>query len=418
MRCSCGQENPLSASTCPRCGKSLILGTNPRRLAIDAAAAVGLLMALWVVFLIDRGQGSSGQGKTKLEAVVDDDSAELVARPLRLAVTPPEFDDVGRLLQDLGTGYSRYADVAMDDLLHTDRLAEHDVVFVTCGFVPDAWVGKRLGTGDRGGGISEARPEYTRRLRDSLREYVAGGGTLYASDYHFQLLYIAFEEFIDKSKIARGAVQTVKAEVVDAGLQKRLGPTIELHFDKRGWLPAAFEESKVTTYLRGTYRTTGRGEATGPLLVQFSYGDGNVIFTSFHNEKQNSDTEQELLRYLVFATVTAQTDAMVKRKMFRGGFSPVDRNLLSASAGDRSATETYDCRGGRDLQFVLGFAEQGAELRLTVVGPTGRRVEKTGRRTFTIDVDGAERGQWKYTVTPLEVPYENFPFTLTVGEKR
>ncbi len=40
-----------------------------------------------------------------------------------------------------------------------------------------------------------------------------------------------------------------------------------------------------------------------------------------------------------------------------------------------------------------------------------------GNSTFTIDVPKATAGQWKYTFTPLKVPYENFPFTLTVGEK-
>ena len=45
------------------------------------------------------------------------------------------------------------------------------------------------------------------------------------------------------------------------------------------------------------YRTLGGEPATCPLLVQFSHEDGQVIFTSFHNEKQNSQTEQELLQH-------------------------------------------------------------------------------------------------------------------------
>ena len=33
-----------------------------------------------------------------------------------------------------------------------------------------------------------------------------------------------------------------------------------------------------------------------------------------------------------------------------------------------------------------------------------------------VEVDNAEAGDWRYTVTALHVPYPNFPFTLAVGE--
>ena len=47
----------------------------------------------------------------------------------------------------------------------------------------------------------------------------------------------------------------------------------------------------------------------------------------------------------------------------------------------------------------------------------GVRLEKEGTSTFTIEVPEAAAGKWHYTVTPVEVPYPNFPFSLTVGEK-
>lgn len=67
---------------------------------------------------------------------------------------------------------------------------------------------------------------------------------------------------------------------------------------------------------------------------------------------------------------------------------------------------------------MLGFESRGAELRLTVDGPDGRRLEHSGGSTFTLDVPNAAEGKWTCTITPVKVPYENFPFTLTVGEKR
>jgi len=76
-----------------------------------------------------------------------------------------------------------------------------------------------------------------------------------------------------------------------------------------------------------------RAEQTGPLLVTFPHGEGTVIFTSFRNEAQNTEMEEELLRHLVFTTVTAREEGKIRRTMVRGGFSPTARNLLSASSG-------------------------------------------------------------------------------------
>ena len=431
MRCSCGQENPSSASNCQRCGESLATGSGPTtpaercpRLLIDAGAAAGLLLALIVVFLIDNRSDSFGrfgpledQRNVNLRVVPEDEDLQSLLSPLRIAVTPPVYDDVGKLLDTLGAGY-RYTVISMDDLLDARRLARYDVVFVTCGSVPHEWVRRRRRIKPGGGRISSARPEVAERIKRNLRGYVGRGGTLYVSDWRFDLLQIAFPELIDYSQVGSGAVGTVKARVVDRGLQRRLGSTIELRFDKPDWRPAAFRGPQVTTYLSGSYQTTDGDKATGPLLIQFPHGRGNVIFTSFHNEKQNSQTELGLLRYLVFTTVTAQTDSKVKRTMLRGGFSPVERNLLSASVKQPSATQTYNCSGKRHLQFVLGFENRGARLHLTLIDPHGRKLEKTGTSTFTIDVSGAAAGEWKCTITPLKVPYENFPFTLTIGEKQ
>ncbi len=423
MRCSCGQENPISANECRRCKKSLVLGMDPLRLLIDTGAALGLLLALGLVFAIDSGRADPkavGAEKDRHKLIVEEIEQPVPAAvdPLRIGVTPPEYDDMGKLLDTLGSGY-RYHTITFDDLLDEQRLGEYDVVFVTCGNVPPKWVGQRVRDAGRDDvAYSEVRPEVTRRIKENLRRYVGRGGTLYVSDLLFDLLAIAFAELVDSAKVGSGAQQTVDAEVVDPGLQRLLGrKTIPLHFDKPAWRPAAFAGPQVATLLSGTYQTTDGETVTGPLLVQFPFQDGNVIFTSFHNEKQHSETELELLRYLVFTTVTAQTDTKVKRTMVRGGFSPVDRNLLSASPKDQSVTRTYENPGERDLRFVLGFEKRGAELRLSVVGPGGRHQERSGNSTLAIDLPRAAKGRWKYTITPVSVPYENFPFTLTVGEK-
>jgi hypothetical protein len=424
MACSCGQSNPLTRTRCQRCGKFVIAGIPPLRALADGGAGLSLAVALAVIFWFSP-RGEQAGSVEKLETIQQLDASKdaqndepVLERPLKLAVTPVEYDDMGKMLETLGSGY-RYTEIKMDDLLDAAKLAPYDVVFLTCAGAPKEWLGQRLNTGQRdSAGVFADRAEILEQLKRGLRSYVAGGGTLYASDWQFQLLSIAFPEWIDKSREGRGMVQIVKAEVVDAALEKQLGATIDLKFDKPGWRPAAFDEKSVTVYLRGTYKLAGGQEATGPLLASFPHGNGTVIFTSFHNEAQNSKVESELLKNLVFTTVTAKVDTSVKQTMVRGGFSPRERNLLSASASEETASQTYECQGARQLQFVLGFENRGAELKLTVVAPDGSHRDKTGHSTFLIDVVNPPTGTWRYTVTPVKIPYPNFPFTMTVGEKQ
>jgi hypothetical protein len=206
--------------------------------------------------------------------------------------------------------------------------------------------------------------------------------------------------------------------VVDPGLQELLGRSISLDFELPGWHPAAFVGDKVTTYLRGTFETTQGSRATKPLLVKIPYGEGSVFFTAFHNEKQNSEKELELLRYLVFAMVTSKVDTKVQQTMVQGGFNQQKESLLSANAKTQSITQSHRCERTGTLQFVLAFEDRGALLHLKVISPGGKVFEQEGKSTIQIEVPDAKVDEvWKYTITAKKVPFENFPFKLTVWQK-
>ena len=251
----------------------------------------------------------------------------------------------------------------------------------------------------------------------ALRSYVEGGGTLYASDWRIQILQLAFPELVDSDRLISGTAQEMTADVVDEGLKEVIGPTIHLNFDLGGWYPAAFRGREVKTYLTGNYAASDGSRQQSPLLVKVPLGNGAIVFTSFHNEKQNSQTEMELLKYLVFTTVTARVQTEVAQTMVKGGFSAAKQNLLSTSAENPTVTSTYNNAQQGALKFVLAFENQGARLRFEVVGPDGKKLDKEGTSTLQIDVPSAGPGAYKYTVTALKVPFENFPFTVTVGQK-
>jgi hypothetical protein len=390
---------------------------------VDVMVAVLLLVALVAVFRSDKAPATTNTPPPEIKTVeLDEPAPEPVLKPLKLAVTycpreRAEYDDIGKLLRKLGQGYE-YSTIHLDDLADYDKIAQFDVVFATCGTYTPAWLGRELGVGVRQDTVTR-EPNFAMfdKAREALRRFVASGKTLYVSDQMYSLLAHVFQDYTSGMSVKVGDAQTVQARVVDPGLSDALGQELSIKFDLPDWYPALFRASDQTVYLEGTYRTMTHEVESAPLLIKLPFEQGALIFTSFHNEKQNSDKEEQLLRYLVFATVTAKEVTKVTKTMMAGGFSPQKSSLLSASAGNPTVTQTYKSKKAGRLQFVLGFEDRGARLMLSVVGPDGKAHEKEGNSTFTVEVKDAPVGAWKYTVTAVKVPYENFPFTLTVGEE-
>jgi hypothetical protein len=369
---------------------------------LDAGVAAGLVLALFIVIVLDKvvptAKPPAAESTPIVTTTVTEKEPEK-ARPLRLAVTPTQsdekngkWDDMGKLLGHLGEGYP-YTMFPLQDLYDPQKLAAYDVLFLTCaaGDTEDAKTG-------------------------NLRTFVGNGGTLYASDWRYDCVAKAFPEYTVPMLAGMGNYQTLVAKVEDAGLRDLVGPTIPLKFNLSKWKTAAFGGDRVNVLIDGQYEKLDGGRVNAPFLVKFQFGKGTVIFTSFHNERQNSEVELKLLKYLVFSAVTAKTEAQVTQTMVKGGFSPQKSNLLSASADSPKVSQTYRSKKGGRIRFVLGFENRGARLRLTVNSPDGKTYQQEGAATFTVEVPAAPVGDWRYTVTALQVPYPDFPFTLTVGE--
>ena len=363
------------------------------RLLLDTLVAAFLIGALGAVSLFDRIAPKVPLNNTDATTVSPGDVSR---RPLvRLAVIRGTFDDMGRLLETLGPGY-RFEEVAEETLRDPSISTRFDAVFLTCDDHSKAPVGAPLGP--------------------SLREFVTRGGTLYASDLRFDDLKAAFPEFVDANSVTQGVKQdSLKAAVTDPGLRDVLGAELPLHFDLDGWRPAAFGGPGVTVYLKGSVPTTAGVSIDAPLMVKFNCGKGSVLFTSFHNTKQNSEDEAKLLKFLVLSTVTAGVDSGLVESLEKGGFTRVASSLIEAEPGKPSKTRRFDNKASGKLVFSLGFEPRGAKLKLVVHGPNGYSREKEGSSTFSLDVPEAAKGEWTYTATAEKVPYENFPFTLGVG---
>src|SRR5690349_17669917 len=143
---------------------------------IDAAAGVGLGIALLLVFAVDAliGYFSNRVGENTLENVKAIPIARGHGKKLKLGVTKTgeqpnpltkqieKYDDMGKLLGELGAGYKDYDNLEIRDLVQNpDKIKNYDVVFLTC----------NLGNEDE--------------MKDVLKNYVGEGGVLYASDLRF-----------------------------------------------------------------------------------------------------------------------------------------------------------------------------------------------------------------------------------------
>jgi hypothetical protein len=318
-------------------------------------------------------------------------------KPLKLAVTPFVHDDLGSLLDKMGKGYG-FTRLRNEDLLSLAELKKHDVVFLTCADL------------------------YARDFQAvlPLRHFVQQGGTLYASDLRADLVLAAFPEFRAKTAILPGVPQDVEASVVDPGLGTYLGRRkIPLNFEAPDWRPAAFDPSKVTVCLQGTYRNNQGQRLSVPLLVKFRVQKGTVFFTSFHHSKNDTQIVQKLLEFLVFASVNARSEARVKELMQHSQFAAEEMHPVLLTADNigkkgKKIEATYQHPGG-GLQIALGFENLGAKCKLTLRSPSGQIIEHEDQGVYLIELPKAESGPWRYAVTPIELPYANFPIVVAIG---
>jgi hypothetical protein len=393
---------------------------------LDGVAGIALFMSLMLVFLVDLIiSRPSGPGKNTLENVrAKEVEGRSHGKKLKLAITKTgeglnpktgqmeKYDDMGKLLSELGEGYRDYDHLSVDEIISGKKIFEYDVVFLTC----------NLGGEDK--------------MQEILRQYVSEGGILYASDLRYAALAKAFRDEVAPGLVGYGHQQELDADIVDSALLDYLtadaemrkhinGKKMHLKFDLGEWRPAAFDGPRTKVLMKGNYKKLTRsgqpdqGFAVAPLMVKFTFNKGTVIFTSFHNEKQNSAIEKKLLEYLVFSLITAGVEADVNARLDKSGFAPQRSNLLSTPQKNQSISKTYENKSTGDLRFVLGFRKEGgAKLRFHIKSPDGKEYSKDCEETTILEVDGARAGTWTYTVTNIHLPYENFPFTVTVGDKR
>ncbi len=221
---------------------------------------------------------------------------------VKMAVVEGGFDSVETLLEQLGfpelpgpatpgTGWVLYWDVAT--LLNDPTLmAEYGLIFVNCGGLSDYQNHAEIST-----------------WVSNLKAWLAAGGRLYVSDWESGLVEAAFPNAIDwlgddtdENAPRAGEAEEVAATILAPILQQVLGKsTMTIDFNMDSWVVMAQIGPNTQELVRAevTYWDEGWFDpvtAQKPVMVQFSHGEGVIIYTSFHYEAQQESDMLKILR--------------------------------------------------------------------------------------------------------------------------
>ncbi|MBW2257476.1 MAG: carboxypeptidase regulatory-like domain-containing protein [Deltaproteobacteria bacterium] len=214
---------------------------------------------------------------------------------VQIAVVTGTFDHIEGVLDTLGFSYDIIdGDYQVTGFLRDpSQLEQYDIIFFNCG-MDLSWSTWQVEIGA------------------NLRDYVANGGSVYASDWAYYIVESGWPHmntFYGSDSVVGdayvGESGYVTATVLDATMVARLGSsTAELNYDLPSWaVMEANHEGSVL--LEGTVEIWdpwyGYTSMRAPLAAQLDDGDGSVIYTSFHNEAQTTLDMRTLLQEIILS---------------------------------------------------------------------------------------------------------------------
>ena len=312
----------------------------------------------------------------------------------RFLVTPPGFDDIGAVLTSMGEGF-KHESISWETLLHGKELDGSEVLFINCS-----------------GDCEVNAATYTREIASRIRNFVSRGGSLYVSDWAGAIINAAFSEIIQFDP--NGIEHHYSCDIKDPGLREIIGKTIDIHFDLGSWWRIRKVDRSVRVYVTG-----GRALDNIPIVAGFSHGQGHVIYTSFHNEKQVSATEKKLLEFLVLRPILADTAASAEEEAKAQHCVPGMEIIATIDRKKCSNPYTYDPKGGEGLLFILHW-QKSATLKMNITDPGGTAIfsSDSSHPPLKFEVPSTAGGRYACVVEAISVPHDKFPYVLTLATRR
>jgi hypothetical protein len=210
----------------------------------------------------------------------------------RYACTTADHSNFGSVLSSAGY---RWNQLSLDlnssyDLVNKCLLKRFDAIFIECS---DALYGtyKNL----------EMMAVFP--INDSpLDQYVREGGTVFVSDIAGYILNEGFGSPMTFGDPAQeGVKQSISTSITNSSLRSYLGFNVcTIKYDKGGTSVVKNQGGASTQYMRGNVVTDHEGTLlNSPMCFSIPYGEGKVIYQSFHLDKQDSTISKPLLAFFL-----------------------------------------------------------------------------------------------------------------------
>jgi hypothetical protein len=225
---------------------------------------------------------------------------------LDVAVITGDYDRFDLVLDNMGFANYQLIDgltvlEVTDFLGNLEGMQQYDIIFFNGGMIEEGVLYP-----DPAGSTT---PEV---YLENIRQYVRGGGSVYASDWAYDVVELAWPERLDfvgddavVDSAQLGEYDLVDANISDAALSEWLGQsTMRVEYDLPVWPPIEAADEAVTVHMRGgvEYRvgTENYALVDSPLLVSFSSGDGRVGFSTFRVARNATQELNLVLQYMMY----------------------------------------------------------------------------------------------------------------------
>uniref|UniRef100_A0A7C4XJD8 Carboxypeptidase-like regulatory domain-containing protein n=1 Tax=candidate division WOR-3 bacterium TaxID=2052148 RepID=A0A7C4XJD8_UNCW3 len=216
---------------------------------------------------------------------------------IKMAVVYGSYDSIEEILANLGfpeisspdvdsTGYVFYNEPA-DLFTDMSLLNKFSIVFVNCG----------------------ADESLDSTMINNIKQYIQGGKSMYASDWAYCYVEKPFPDYIDfygndtvDGDAKKGNSEVVTATVLADDLTQQLGKnSMEIDFNLGAWVIMDGVSNNTEVMIRATVHDYNNQELPNrPIMARFNYGNGRVLYTSFHNEAQNTADMDKILVRIIY----------------------------------------------------------------------------------------------------------------------
>lgn len=226
---------------------------------------------------------------------------------LDVAVVMGDYDDFHLVLNEMGFANYELIDgtdqtTVMDFLGNPEEMARFDIIFFNGGFVEDGVI---YDTVDSSNTIPSTNVA-------NVVAYVEAGGSIYASDWAYDLVEIGWPDradFVGADEVPNdaqlGDYVDTSAAVSDTSLSEFLDAQyVDITYDLPVWPPVETVSSSVSVHLTGDVAySDGLSEhslTAVPLLYSFNAGYGKVAFSTFRVARNADQQMVDTLQYMMY----------------------------------------------------------------------------------------------------------------------